>query len=80
MNIIDTIFDRIDSFRNEMIDMQIKLCSLPAISPSSGGEGEIKKAEVLLEFLKKNGFSDVDLIKRIFSLSIKERVQQKPSG
>jgi succinyl-diaminopimelate desuccinylase len=63
MNIMDTIFDRIDSFRNEMIDMQIKLCSLPAISPSSGGEGEIKKAEFLLEFLKKNGFSNIDLIK-----------------
>ncbi len=63
MDIINKISDRIDSFRNEMIDMQIKLCSLPAISPSNGGEGEFKKAEVLLEFLKKNRFSSIDLIK-----------------
>lgn len=63
MDLIDKITDRIDSFRDEMIDMQIQLCSLPAISPASGGEGEIKKAESLLEFIKANGFSDVSVIK-----------------
>jgi succinyl-diaminopimelate desuccinylase len=63
MNMMKKIFDRIDSFRDEMIDFQIKLCALPAISPSSGGEGEIKKAEVLLEFLKNNGFSAIEVIK-----------------
>lgn len=63
MNEYKKIAGRIDSFRNEMIDMQIKLCSLPAISPASGGEGEAQKAEVLLDFLKKNGFQDIELIK-----------------
>ncbi len=63
MNIMNGIFDRIDSFRNEMIDLQIKLCSYPAISPSSGGEGEGKKAEVLLEFIKGNGFIDIEVIR-----------------
>jgi succinyl-diaminopimelate desuccinylase len=57
------IAERIASFRDEMIDMQIKLCSYPAISPASGGEGEVKKAEYLLEFLKANGFSEVSVIK-----------------
>lgn len=63
MSDFDKIADRIDSYRDEMIDMQTKLCSIPAISPTSGGEGEAKKAEVLLDFLKKTGFQDVQLVK-----------------
>jgi len=57
------ITKRIDSFRNKMIDMQIQLCGIPAMSPMSGGEGEAKKAEVLLKFLKKNGFQNIEVIK-----------------
>ena len=57
------IAKRIDSYRDQMIDMQIKLCSLPAISPSSGGEGEAKKAEALLNFLKGIGLTDIQVIK-----------------
>jgi succinyl-diaminopimelate desuccinylase len=57
------IAKRIESYRDQMIDMQIKLCSLPAISPTSGGEGEAKKAEVLLEFLKEIGLTDIQVIK-----------------
>jgi succinyl-diaminopimelate desuccinylase len=63
MERIERITDRIDSYRDEMIDMQIQLCSFPAISPASGGEGEIKKAEFLLEFINTNGFGDVSVIK-----------------
>lgn len=63
MDQMNKIANRIDSFRDEMIDMQIKLCSYPAISPASGGEGEVNKAECLLEFLKTNGFSDISNIK-----------------
>ena len=63
MDWMNKIAERIDSFRDEMIDMQIKLCSFPAISPASGGEGEVKKAECLLEFLNANGFSDISVIK-----------------
>lgn len=54
---------RIDSYRNEMIDMQIKLCSLPAMSPVNGGEGEWQKAEALLRFMRKIGFQKLDVIK-----------------
>ncbi len=63
MTKLKKIEKKIDSYRDEMIDMQIKLCALPAISPASGGEGEVKKAEVLTDFLKKNGFSDIKVIK-----------------
>jgi len=57
------INQRIDSFRNAMIDMQIRLCAIPAISPESGGEGEAEKAELLLEYLNSSGFDSIDLIK-----------------
>ncbi|HEX2694645.1 MAG TPA: M20 family metallo-hydrolase, partial [Acidobacteriota bacterium] len=50
---------RIDSFRNEMIDMQVRLTALPAIAPASGGEGEGKRAEFLARFLEENGFVDI---------------------
>lgn len=63
MTIFEKIAKRIDSFRDKMIDTQIKLCSFPAISPASGGEGEGKKAEFLLSFLKENGFEDIEVIK-----------------
>ena len=57
------ISNRIDSYRDEMINLQIKLASLPAIAPASGGEGEIKKAEFLAKFLRENGFQDIEVIK-----------------
>jgi succinyl-diaminopimelate desuccinylase len=57
------IKNRIDSFRDAMIDLQIKLCSLPAIAPENGGEGEAKKAQLLLEFLKESGYDRIDVIK-----------------
>ncbi len=63
MSDLATITRRIESFRNEMIDLQIKLCSVPAISPASGGEGEAEKAKILLEFLEKNGYDHIDVIK-----------------
>lgn len=55
--------NRIDTFRDLMIEMQIRLCSLPAIAPSSGGDGEAQKAEILVEFLKKNGFKNIQVLK-----------------
>jgi succinyl-diaminopimelate desuccinylase len=63
MKDLDRIFSRIDGFRDEMIDMQIQLCAIPAISPSSGGEGEAAKADALLKFLNKTGFEDITLAK-----------------
>jgi succinyl-diaminopimelate desuccinylase len=54
---------RIDSYRNDMTNMQIGLCALPAIAPSSGGEGETKKGEYLMDFLRANGFQDISLVK-----------------
>ena len=63
MSSFDRIANRIDSFRDEMIDSQIKLCAIPAIAPQSGGEGEARKADFLLGFLKRTGWSDIQIIK-----------------
>ncbi|MCK7518625.1 MAG: M20 family metallo-hydrolase [Ignavibacteriales bacterium] len=41
----------------------MKLCAIPAIAPSSGGEGEAKKAAFLVDWLGANGFVDISLIK-----------------
>jgi succinyl-diaminopimelate desuccinylase len=59
----DRIAKRIDSYRNAMVDLQIALASIPAISPSSGGEGEARKAEAILRFLQENGFTGIEVIK-----------------
>jgi succinyl-diaminopimelate desuccinylase len=59
----EKIAQRIESYRNAMIELQVKLASIPAISPSSGGEGEAKKAEFLVKFLQENGFVDIEVIK-----------------
>ncbi len=57
------ISQRIDTFRDDMINLQIKLAAVPAIAPASGGEGEEKKAAILATFLKDNGFQDIEVIK-----------------
>jgi len=57
------IAERLDRYRDEMIDLQVKLASIPAVAPSSGGEGEARKAEFLVEELKRGGFRDIDVIK-----------------
>jgi succinyl-diaminopimelate desuccinylase len=46
-----------------MINLQIKLCAIPAIAPSNGGEGEVKKAEFLLDFLKGAHPDNIEVIK-----------------
>jgi succinyl-diaminopimelate desuccinylase len=54
---------RIDRFRDEMINLQIELCAIPALSPSVGGEGEGRKAEVLLNFLKALPCHEIEVVK-----------------
>jgi succinyl-diaminopimelate desuccinylase len=59
----DKLASRIEQYRDEMVELQMKLCAIPAIAPSSGGEGEAKKAEFLVEWLKANGFVDIEMVK-----------------
>ncbi|HDT14152.1 MAG TPA: M20 family metallo-hydrolase, partial [Candidatus Aminicenantes bacterium] len=59
----DKLARRIEKFRDEMVDLQMRLCAIPALAPSSGGEGEAKKAEFLVDWLMANGFVDVTVVK-----------------
>ena len=63
MESFEKLTRRIEQFRDDMVDLQIRLCAIPAIAPGSGGEGEAKKAEFLESYLKQSGFKDVTLIK-----------------
>jgi succinyl-diaminopimelate desuccinylase len=60
---LDKLSRRIEHFRDEMVDLQVRLTAIPAVAPGSGGEGEAQKAEFLAGWLKQNGFQDVTLIK-----------------
>jgi succinyl-diaminopimelate desuccinylase len=52
------IADRIDSYREAMIELQIALSSVPAVGPENGGDGELLKANLLKERLVRLGFKN----------------------
>ena len=50
---------RIDSYKDAMIEMQIDLTAIPALSPDNGGDGEFEKAKYISSFIKKMNFPNV---------------------
>ncbi|MCX6559939.1 MAG: M20 family metallo-hydrolase [Candidatus Aminicenantes bacterium] len=59
----EKIAARLDAYEPEMIELQCRLAAIPAIAPSSGGAGEADKAAFLVEFLKANGITDIQVVK-----------------
>jgi len=59
MSLTNRIFKRIESYRDEMIRLQIQLTSIPALSPDSGGTGEYEKSQFLVGALQKMGFKNI---------------------
>ena len=55
----DTIFKEIERMRNEMTETLMELVRVPAIAPQSGGDGESKRAEKLVQILRTTGFADI---------------------
>ncbi|HEW63557.1 M20 family metallo-hydrolase [Fervidicoccus fontis] len=53
------LLDKVESLKDEMVNTLVELIKIPAISPSSGGEGELDKAKKLLEIIKKWKFDDI---------------------
>ncbi len=49
---------RIDTYREDMIELQTLLTATPAVGPLNGGDGEMLKAQLLKERLIQMGFSD----------------------
>ena len=52
---------RIDGYGELAIDLQRRLTAVPALDPSSGGDGEAEKAKVLLAILAELGVTDVEV-------------------
>ena len=60
MSDVDRIVGMIDGMRSEILDFTREILSIPAIAPESGGSGEMRKAERLLELVSDWGFDSVD--------------------
>ena len=54
---------RIDSFRNLAIELERKLTAVPALDPGSGGDGEEKKAQLILGLLEQMGVKEIEVIR-----------------
>lgn len=58
---VEKIKSFMNSKKSEMIEFQKKLTCIKALAPENGGDGESEKAAVILEWLKENGFSDIQV-------------------
>ncbi len=50
---LDGVYDKIERYREEMVEFQKELTAIPAISPGSGGEGEYDKAQLVRKEAEK---------------------------
>jgi succinyl-diaminopimelate desuccinylase len=53
----EKIFEFIDNSSELAVELETELCKYPAISPESGGEGELDKCEFLAAWLKAHGIN-----------------------
>jgi len=56
----EKIFSFIENSTNLAVELETELCKYPAISPDSGGEGELDKCEFLAAWLKAQGISQLE--------------------
>ena len=52
----------IDGYKNNIIELERLLTSIPALAPENGGDGEFNKAQALRDYLKKAGFPEPEQI------------------
>lgn len=57
-NKFQRISQRINSYRDQMIELQTALTAIPAIGPENGGDGELLKANFLKQCLMELGFKN----------------------
>lgn len=56
----DQVFETIDAMRRALVMTLIEMCSIPAVSPVSGGDGELAKTKWLEEHIKGFGFDRME--------------------
>lgn len=54
------IINRIDSYEDDMVRLQIELSAIPALAPENGGDGEYEKALFLRKKLVEFGFIGIE--------------------
>jgi succinyl-diaminopimelate desuccinylase len=57
---LNTVFTKIESYKDQMIQMQGKLTEIPAIAPESGGKGEWEKAKLIKSYMMEIGFDKIE--------------------
>ena len=72
----DQLFKWIDDSIDIAIELQTELTKRPAISPESGGTGELDKCLFLEEFLKANGITNLE---RYNAPDIRAKGQERPN-
>ena len=56
------LLKKIDTYKQDVIDLQTNMIACPAVSPSQGGKGEGAKAAYLMSVLKKMKFDEIKTI------------------
>ena len=51
--------DFLNNSRNDIVELESLLTSIPAIAPEGGGDGETKKCDALQAWLKEKGFTNI---------------------
>ena len=54
------IFDYLEKYRNDIVEIQTKLTSIPALGPENGGDGEAKKAEYIKTLLGELQYNNLE--------------------
>jgi succinyl-diaminopimelate desuccinylase len=57
--IFQKLSTRIDNMKDEMVETLSNLIKIPALGPRNQGEGELKKAEYLEDFIANFGFDEI---------------------
>jgi succinyl-diaminopimelate desuccinylase len=60
---IGKLSGRIDTYEPDVIELEKGLTSRPAMNICDGGQGEVKKADYLKEYMKNTGFSSMEEVK-----------------
>ena len=59
----EKILTEVEKLENQIVNTLIRLCSIPAVSPHNGGEGEDKKIQELEKIIHELGLADKAKIK-----------------
>ncbi len=62
-DIFNQVAQRIEGYRSTIVQWERELTAIQALDPDSGGDGEARKAELVLKILAEIGITDVEVYK-----------------